>query len=553
MSGIEAEGELGWRRALLLLAVMLVASYVVYGPVMHGEFASDDIVTIVENPYVQELSAENLRVILDPKGPGILWGMNYAPVHLVVHAVQRHYFGADTWGYHLVNLFFHALNGLLVVLLLRSSRLPLAVAVAAGFWFLFHPAQLESVAMPFQIKTLLSTSCALGSILLFGRRPVLACLLFALALLTKISGAFALPVVALSCWMRRGEAEAGSPRWIWALAFLGIFVLVAIPELSTFQRVGELGRSPVGGPAEQVRWMVALAMRYFAIAASGFGVSIFHEPTPPGSWLDPFWLGGLAALALLSWRWIVVLRRGDEEALYWLIAVAAYAPVSQLFPFLFPMADRYLYAPLIGLLGGALLAARAAVAWLSERRGAGAAGGAELPVWLAPALLVVALGFGVKTHLRAPAFESNEALFEEASRNYPKGIPALMLYAKRNARNGDVQALGRSLEKLEAAGYDGYITLMEDPAILHLASHPQVRGPLRKMIQVRLARLQESQDPFQIELLLIAHAHQTLGNVDEAVAALERAREMGGRHQKEVEESLRSGDAPAARRSSGGP
>ena len=42
----------------------------------------------------------------------------------------------------------------------------------------------------------------------------------------------------------------------------------------------------------------------------------------------------------------------------WAWAVVSYGPISQVFPFLYPLADRYLYFILPGLIGGVLLAAR---------------------------------------------------------------------------------------------------------------------------------------------------------------------------------------------------
>jgi hypothetical protein len=543
VAGGQADREFGWPAALGLLALMLVSSFAVYAPVLDGEFVSDDVAIIVDNPYVQELGAENIAVILDPTAPGILWGMNYAPVHLLVHAVERHVFGLETWGYHVVNVILHALNGLLVVMLLRSSRLPLVVAGAAGLVFLLHPAHVETVGMVFQVKTLLSTALALASILLLARHPGLACLLFALALLTKISAAFVLPVAALLCWVRQGDEVVEAPRPIWLLAFLAVLVLVGIPEMSAFQRVGSLGISPVEGPAEQARWMVALATRYLRMAVSGLGVSAFHQPTPPRSWLDPWWLSGLLLLAVLSWRWIAVLRRRDEEAVYWLLAVAAYAPVSQVFAFLFPMADRYLYAPLIGLLGGGLLAAREGwlrfSAWRASR-GARASGD---PVWAGALLVAVALSFGYRAHQRAPVVATNRALSQESTRNYPKGVPALIDYAKRDARTGNVPAVGRELEALLAAGFVDYTTLLDDPAIAGLVGYREVQRPLNEMARATLDRLSRAEDPFQIELVLMAGAHNALGNTDEVIELLERARAKGGPHQAEVEAGLRSRDA----------
>ena len=52
-----------------------------------------------------------------------------------------------------------------------------------------------------------------------------------------------------------------------------------------------------------------------------------------------------------------MLVRRREEGAWWLCAAVGFAPVSQFFPFEFPIGDRYLYFILPGLFGGVTLAA----------------------------------------------------------------------------------------------------------------------------------------------------------------------------------------------------
>ena len=66
--------------------------------------------------------------------------------------------------------------------------------------------------------------------------------------------------------------------------------------------------------------------------------------------------GSVIAFALLGYRVVATLRARSVEAGFWLLAAASFFPVSQIVPLPFPIADRYLYGILPGLLGGLLLA-----------------------------------------------------------------------------------------------------------------------------------------------------------------------------------------------------
>src|SRR4030095_15612344 len=106
--------------------------------------------------------------------------------------------------------------------------------------------------------------------------------------------------------------------------------------------------------------------RYLWMSATSLGVAAFHEPAPSTA-TDPLWIAGALAVAAIAARSVVALRRRSAELAFWVWAGASFFPISQLFPFLYPMADRYLYFILPGLLGGALFARRRPVARLPAR------------------------------------------------------------------------------------------------------------------------------------------------------------------------------------------
>src|SRR5262249_28291455 len=163
--------------------------------------------------------------------------------------------------------------------------------------------------------------------LLLRRHGAAATALFALALLTKASAAFALPMGAGFAWAWGAREPVRRPL-AWLALWAAMLALYALPELAAFQHLGRARVEALADPPGPLRTLGATGARSLAMAAPAYGVSAFQEPDPAASPLDPWWLASLAAALLLALRLAVVLRRRDEEAAYWLGALAAFAPVS---------------------------------------------------------------------------------------------------------------------------------------------------------------------------------------------------------------------------------
>ena len=185
--------------------------------------------------------------------------------------------------------------------------------------------------------------------------------------------------------------------WKWLGGSLSIFIAFAVIEFTAHQRSGAADAHLYETPFLLVRTVASLTMRYFAMATTSYGVSAFHEPDPPASVLDPWWLGSLFLLGVIGWRSVATFRARKAEAAYWAWAGISFAPISQVFPFLNPMADRYLYFILPGLIGGALLWGREV---MSESRiaritphGNGISSSSAISTGLVVAGAIVLLGF----------------------------------------------------------------------------------------------------------------------------------------------------------------
>jgi len=518
------------RLAALFLGYALVA-LAVYAPALHGAFVSDDVGYLLWNPWIHEVNAANLRAILDPMGPAAAYTANYAPVHLLLHALDWQLFGSDPFGHHVVNVALHALVSALLAGLFARAGLSLAAATLGGGLFLLHPANVEAVAWAGQLKTVAAMAFACGALLAEPRRPLLAALLFALALLSKIPAAFAIPVAGIWIWLDHPPSpRSRGARLRWLGVWIALLALAWLPEFLAFERLGHVEPSGSDAALERIRTTLALVGRYLAMAATSYGVSAFHQPDPPGSWLDPWVLTGALGSAAIAALALAALARRDREAGFWAWAVGGFLPVSQLLPFIYPMGDRYLYCVLPGLLGGFGLAARRALA----RRAASVA-------WQRPAAalgLVVLVAFAWRSAERAAVWRSETTLMLDAARHYPNGMQANLLRAQAAARRGDAEATATALRAASARGFDRFMDLDRNPLYADVRDDPRFAAAVGEVAGRWIEAVEKRPNPTPPELALLGRAHAARGEWAAAADCLERAIAAGGPGSEGAREAL---------------
>lgn len=527
-----AGGGMNRQRQLALYACFVGLALVVYAPALRGSFLSDDGLYLRMNPYVQALTLENVRTILDPSGAATAHVANYSPVFLLVLAVEWRSFGDDVLGYHVVNLLTHALVALLLAQLFARAGLPRPVALFGALLFLLHPANVEAVAWITQLKTVLCLLLAAAALLLHPRRPLLAATCFALGILTKTSALFALPVAVYDAWRRRGVSGDEGPRFGWLGVWLLLFLLYMGPQLAAFNHLGESPWPVDSDGFDHVRTIFAIGARYLVMATTSLGLSTFHNPPLTTPMLDPWWWGGLAAGAAILGRAVFVTRHSRAEAGFWLWAAAAYAPVSQLFPFLFPMGDRYLYVVLPGLIGAAGCGCSAL--------GAGAFRNLDAATRVTLGRVALGLAFsvlvvlGVRSHERARVFESDQAMTLDAARHYPDGIVANLLRARRLGREGDLGGVLEALRHATAHGFDNFVAIETEPAFASMRGDPRFRTFVSELAGAWLAQARARGYSTQEELRGMAQAHLSRGEWREAEQLLRDALTRGGPADREV-------------------
>ncbi|HEY4417470.1 MAG TPA: O-GlcNAc transferase, partial [Verrucomicrobiae bacterium] len=186
-------------RLWLAGAVLILAVFLAYQPAWHAGFIWDDDDYVTHNP-----------LLAAPDGLWRIWFSGdslsqYFPLTYTVFRLEYQMWGLNQTGYHLFNIFLHAVNALLVWRLLCRLRLPGAWLAAAIF--ALHPVQVESVAWVSELKNVLMGFFFLSSLLCWvefirtdagqGRQCYfLSLIFFALALFSKTT-ACTLPFVLL--------------------------------------------------------------------------------------------------------------------------------------------------------------------------------------------------------------------------------------------------------------------------------------------------------------------------------------------------------------------
>jgi hypothetical protein len=289
--------------------------------------------------------------------------------------------------------------------------------------------------------------------------------------------------------------------------------------------------------------MLMVGARYLVMAASSYGVSAFQRPPMDVSPTDPWFLLGLIVLAGLGLRWILCLRARNPEAIHWTFALASFAPVSQIIPFPYPVADHYLYAILPGLIGATSLSllgpldrlesrvaatspGRAAATRLRARLGAHAPG--PVRALAALAVLLGCMGFALHAHQRAALWRSGYAISLDAAHHYPDGVEAHLIAAFRLAQVGNAPACAASLRRAFERGYRSFGLILQNPVYARVRTHPDFDAVIRDMAGWWILRAAEVDDPTQRQLQTYAHAYAVRGELDESIRLLELALEIGG-------------------------
>jgi Tfp pilus assembly protein PilF len=381
------------------LALMLV-TFVAYTPVWRAGFVWDDYHLITQN-----------QMIKTPDGWYRAWVMveheEAYPLTRTLRWLEWRMWGENAAGYHGVNVLFHAVNAVLVWLILR--RLKIAGAWWAALVFAVHPVNVATVAWISEQKTTLSMLLYAVAILLYLRFEEegrwrwygASLVVFLLALLSKVAVVM-LPIVMLGCvWWLRG-------RWRWRdVLYSGPFFVCSLVWGLVSVRMMGGSTAPINGPLSRVITAGYAPWFYLHKAFLPVDLTVIYtrwdiNPSRLVSYVPGVLLLGCFAL---FWR---NRRTWGKPLLFGLgYFVVAIFPVSGFFDqgfYAFSLvADHWQYYSIVGVIALTVAAGTATCRRMGER---GQNVGAVTSV-------TVVMVLAMATWTRCGVYESNETLWRD--------------------------------------------------------------------------------------------------------------------------------------------
>lgn len=211
---------------LLLLAISVIA----FLPVFSLYWVNwDDPAYITENLLVLNPSFDSMLALFDPANMVM---DTYTPLTQLSFLVNNRFDGLYAPSFHIVNLWLHVLNGLLLLIILRRLEFKREYSFWVSLLFLIHPMHVESVAWISARKDLLYVLFGFLSVLSYlkGNDRKWSLITFCLLLLSLLSkpSAVVFPFIyVLIDWYKSRKLELRMPYLpYFLLAF--IFVVLAL-------------------------------------------------------------------------------------------------------------------------------------------------------------------------------------------------------------------------------------------------------------------------------------------------------------------------------------
>jgi protein O-mannosyl-transferase len=352
------------------LLVVILASAAVCLPVLAFNFnpASDDYFFLLLNPMIRDTSANGLLNILTSMSTRY---HQFQPVTFLSFWLEYSLWGLRPAPYFAVQLLLHLINVVLVYAFVRAVSGQELLALITALLFGIHPLQVDTLALIYERKKILSTAMALLAILQYIRWKespnyftyVTICLFFCLALLADEPW-LVLPFVLVAVDYYLNEPFS------WSSIFnkTPLIILSILIAGFTLKGQGSAGMTTPYhfGSFESQCELVVLIFTDFILSfffPLGLATGYTYSPMELHSIRM---LGAVALLAVLIALFAIAWKKKWRSICFGLVWFSVcIAPFSQIIPYQIVRADHYMYYALIGL---AILLASAVVSIFGKER-----------------------------------------------------------------------------------------------------------------------------------------------------------------------------------------
>jgi protein O-mannosyl-transferase len=343
-------------RNVAICVLILTVVMALYGRVISYPFVNyDDNNYVTENSHIQD---------------GLTWSAvtwafastehsNWHPLTWMSHALDCEVFGLQPYGHHLTSIVLHALNSMLLFLLIFYTTKREGPSLVLALLFAVHPINVESVAWVAERKNVLSTLfffLTLGAYGWYVRKPnwsryLPVLIFFACGLMSKPM-LVTLPFVLLllDYWpLERIERNTSFAKLF--LEKLPLFILSGVVSVITFkaQQAGHAFHAATQFPfAVRLEDAILAYVLYLGKPLWPSHLAAFY-PHPGAS--VSLWTIAASSLVLATITGLTLVFRSRKYLLTgWLWFLGTLVPVIGLVQVGDQgMADRYAYLPLIGV------------------------------------------------------------------------------------------------------------------------------------------------------------------------------------------------------------
>jgi tetratricopeptide (TPR) repeat protein len=339
-------------RAVIIIAIL---ACVAYANSLHAPFVYDDLTSIQHNRAVRFFSF-NAKEFLETRS--LLYP---------TYALNEWLGGENVFGYHVINLLLHLINGLLVFAIAKRIFQSLELsdasmyALLASAFFVVHPIQTEAVTYITERSELLSKLVYLCGLLFFmalpekkigffASMPVFFCLVLGLGFKETAITLPASIVLYDYIFISKAKIRNMLPRWRF---YAGLSLWLGAGVYAFWNALWR-PLLEVGNPGTLRRWYffiteLRVIARYLRLIVFPSGQNLDYDFPPALSIREPGVLLSILliiGLLVLAWLW----RRKKPVyafSIFWFFITIA--PLSSIVPIPDVIAEHRLYLPLAGV------------------------------------------------------------------------------------------------------------------------------------------------------------------------------------------------------------
>jgi len=423
---------------LVPIVLLVLLCLVVYYNSLSNGFVYDDFGSIVENRYIRQPGRFFASIFNHSYFQIAGLEASYRPVATLSYLLIHTFANLDPFYYHLASLILHMFNSVLVYRLAKLIFQHRLKALAAGLLFVCHPVLTEAVDCIDYNDDLLATCFFLLAVLSYARiksdhlwaaaRAYLPALLFYFLGLLSKEMAITLPAVivlydlvfknnGLDKSDFKGQLTVLRKRWAFYAGFAAVGLIYLAIRFVILYSPQESLKASAGSLFERIIYLPGHILSFIRLTILPIHLNADYVFSYPSSFFSTGNLIGLGVVVALVAGSFLAYRY--SKAIFfgiWWFLITLF-PVFNLLEIYNPLAERYLYLPLIGycLVVPPVVFGLAAGRLANPKAAAAAA-------WM-PIIVLTGL-YSAAAIARNPVWKNNFELWSQTVKSSPNSLTA---------------------------------------------------------------------------------------------------------------------------------